>query len=270
MIHLHRAWLFVKRGFLIWAGYRTALLLSLMGSVVSLVQFGWTARFVAAGHEFPLIEEYGGDLVAYFLVGSAFTAFVTVSLNAFQQHLRAEQQMGTLESLLLADVPVPLLAFYLGLWPLLYTLVNTGILFFLVVLLFRVPIHLDVATAMLVIVLTGVGVAGIGLVSAGVVLVTKRGDPVHWVFGALTGLFAGVFYPVEALPPPLRPLSAWLPTTYALHALRLALLRHASPWDISGDVVALLITCSVTLPLGAIVLHVASNRARRMGTLAEH
>ncbi len=270
MTHIYRSWFFLKRGFLLWAGYRTALMLSLAGSVVSLIQFGWMARFVSAGNQFPLLATYGGDLMSYFLIGSAFTAFVTVALRAFQENVRAEQRMGTLESLFLADVPVPLLVVYLALWPFTYTLLNVIVLFGLIVWLFRVPLHANVLTTGVVLLFSTLGLTGVGLTSAGIILITKRGDPVHWLFSALTSLFAGVFYPVESLPDVVRPLSAVLPTTYALHALRLSLLRGADLTDIHFDLMVLLLMSAVTLPLGFITVHYGGVWVRRRGTLAEY
>ncbi len=270
MIHVYRAWLFLKRGFLIWAGYRTALLIGLAGSVVSLVQFGWTARFVAKGNSFPLLAPYGGDLVGYFLVGSAFTAFVGVALSAFQENIRAEQQRGTLEALLLTDVPVPALAAYVALWPLAYTLANTTLLFLAVTLLFRVRLRVHLLSVLLVVSLTVLSLSGIGLASAGIVLVTKRGDPIHWAFAALTGVLSGVFYPVEVLPEPLQHIARLLPTTYALHALRLSLLRGASPAEIAPEIAILLLTSLVTVPFGLYTFSAGWRWARRKGTLAEY
>ncbi len=270
MRSLYRAWWFLRRGFLLWAGYRTALLLSLTGSLVSLVQFGWTARFVAADHILPALAPYGGDLVAYFLVGSAFAAFVSVTLNAFSEHVRAEIQMGTLESLILADMPLPLLILHLVLWPFCYTLTNTTALFLLAVLLFRVSLDVHPLSLALLLILTSLTLTGVGLASAGILLVTKRGDPIHWVFTALTGLFAGVFYPLESVPAAARPISSLLPTTYALHGLRLALLRHAPPTEILSDLMALGIFCLVALPAGCLILHLGWAWARKTGTLAEY
>ncbi len=270
MTPLFHAWWFLRRGYRLWSGYRTALLLSLVGSLTSLVQFGWTAHFVATGHTFPALIPYGGDLVAYFLVGSAFTAFIGVSLNAFQENMKAEIQIGTLEALLLTDVPLIALAFYLVLWPFTYTLIHTIILSLLAIFLFDISLKFCFASFVLLLFLTVCTLSGIGLASAGVILITKRGDPIHWLFTTLTGLFAGVFYPVETLPARLQLISSLLPTTYALHGMRLAILRRATPSEIASDILVLLLYSFLTLSFGALVLHMGWVRARRAGTLAEH
>lgn len=269
-VHVHQAWLFVKRGIVMWLGYRTALLLGLVGSLVSLVQFGWTARFVAEGHVFPQLAPYGGDLVAYFLVGSAFTAYSGVALTAFQEHIRAEQEMGTLEALLVTGVPVPVIALYIGLWPLLYTLTNTALLFLCAAFLFHVPLRVHLLSTSLVVGLTVAGLSGVGLMSAGVVLVTKRGDPIHWGVTTVVSLLSGVFYPVEILPEPLQHLARLLPTTYGLHALRLSLLRGVGPTQIGKEMAVLLLTAAVTVSLGILAFYGGWTWARCRGTLAEY
>ena len=68
--------------------------------------------------------------------------------------------------------------------------------------------------AILVFFASVIGIAGLGLVSAGVVLIAKQGDPVALTIGLLTGLLSGVYYPPEVLPGWLRVISYLLATTY--------------------------------------------------------
>jgi ABC-2 type transport system permease protein len=59
--------------------------------------------------------------------------------------------------------------------------------------------------------------------AAAVLLLFRRFDPVRWLATAAS-ILAGVFFPVSVLPEPLRLLAYLLPLTYALDALRAALL----------------------------------------------
>jgi ABC-2 type transport system permease protein len=266
----YKAWLFIKRGFLSMLSYRTALLIGLLSSFVSILQFGFMAKFISQGGNPPLLAQYGGNLLAYLIIGSAFTGFVGVSLNSFQSAIRGEQQMGTLEYLLMSDTPLGAILLYSALWNFLYTLVNTAILFLFVTALFDVPLSINLLAAGTILFLTVLSLSGIGLMSAGMIMVTKRGAPINWIFTTLTGLLSGVLFPVEILPEYLRAVSYILPTTHALKALRLALIRGVSFSGIMPEITFLIITSCFTIPLGLLAFNLGFNKARRAGSLGQY
>jgi len=250
--------------------YRTALLLGLLSGLVSLLQFGFMARFLSEGNTFPLLAQYGGNLLTYLIIGSAFTGFVAVSLNSFQGTIRAEQQMGTLEYLLMSATPLGGILLYSALWNFLNTLLNTAVLFLFVTVLFNVSLSINLLAAGVILLFTILSLSGIGLMSAGVIMITKRGDPVNWVFTTLTGLLSGVLFPVEMLPHYLQAVSSILPTTHALRALRLTLTRGASLTEVTPELAFLVITSCLTIPLGLLVFHLGFDRARKTGSLGEY
>jgi len=69
-------------------------------------------------------------------------------------------------------------------------------------------------------------IACLGTMAAGVVLVVKQGNPTDLVFNSLSPIFSGVIFPYTVLPAAMQGISKALPLTYALHALRLALLQR--------------------------------------------
>ena len=267
---MYKAWLFIKRGLINILSYKTALTLGILGSFVGILQFTFMAKFLQEGNTFPGIEQYGGNIIAYLIIGSAFTAFLGVSLNSFQGAIRSEQQMGTLEHLLMSNTRLELLLAYSGLWNFLYTLLNVGILLGIIVLLFRVPLGINFLAAAITLILTILGLSGIGLMSAGVIMVTKVGDPITWIFTTLTGLLSGVLFPIQYLPAYLQVISYMLPTTYALHALRMTLVQNATFEQILPQILVLILTAIITLPLGCYMFRWGFNKARRTGTLAEY
>jgi ABC-2 type transport system permease protein len=108
---------------------------------------------------------------------------------------------------------------------------------------------------------------GFGLASTGIVLVSKRGDPITWVLTTLTGLISGVLYPVAMLPDWIQKVSYALPTTQALAALRLALLQHAGIAELAAPLSALLLWGCISLPAGLLILRWGSVRRVRRGVL---
>jgi len=266
----YKAWLFVKRGMLSMLSYRTALVLAIFSGFLSVIQFGLLARFVSQGNSFPLIEQYGGNLLAYLVIGSTFTSFVSVALNSYQGAIRSEQQMGTLEHLLMADLSLSSIMLYSALWNFVNALLNTALLFLIAVILFDIHLSINLVPTLFTLLLTVLSLSGIGMISAGIIMVTKQGDPVGWIFTTLTGLLSGVLFPVEMLPAWLQTASAVLPTTHALRALRLTLTRHAEWADIQKELLFLVATLILTLPCGLLSFKLGLNRARRSGSLAEY
>jgi ABC-2 type transport system permease protein len=267
---IYKGWLFIKRGFFSALSYRIALLLGLLSGLVSFLQFGFMGRFLSEGNTFPLLAQYGGNLLAYLIIGSAFTNFVVFSLNSFQKTIREEQLMGTLEYLLMSDTPLGGILLYSALWNFLNTLLNTAGLFLFVTVLFNIPLSINLVAAGMILLSTILSLSGIGLMSAGVIMITKRGDPISWVFTTLTGLLSGVFFPLEVLPHYLQTVSSILPTTHALRALRLTLTRGASLAEIVPELTFLVITSCLTIPLGFLALHLGFDKARKRGSLGEY
>ncbi len=114
------------------------------------------------------------------------------------------------------------------------------------------------------------GSSGIGIVSAAFVLLLKKGDPVAWIFGGVSSLLAGVYYPVSVLPDWLEPLSRFLPLTYALDAMRLAILKGHSLYDVRLDILVLLGFTMFLTPLAFLVFRQALKRAKMDGSLIQY
>jgi ABC-2 type transport system permease protein len=178
--------------------------------------------------------------------------------------------MGTLEYLLLSDTPLGGILLYSALWNFLNTLLNTAILFLFVTVLFKVSLSINLLAAGVILLLTISSLSGIGLISAGVIMITKQGDPVSWIFTILTGLLSGVLFPVEMLPSYLQAVSYLLPTTHALKALRLTLISGAGLLDVTQEIAFLMFVSGLTIPLGLFAFSLGFNKARKAGSLGEY
>jgi ABC-2 type transport system permease protein len=190
---------------------------------------------------------------------------------SFGGKVRNEQMTGTLEAMLLTPTPIGTIVLGSSLWDFLLTLIK--VLAYLVVgrLFFGVVIHLaSVPQALLIIVLTVLAFSGIGILSAAFVLYLKRGDPITYLVASGSALVGGVFYPPEDMPAWLGGWSRFLPITYALHALRSALLKGSRLSDLWPDLRALLLFVVVLLPVGILAFRFAVRKARQEGSLVQY
>ncbi len=267
---MFKIYLFFKRFLITMISYKTGLVLGVLGGFVGLLQFSFMGEFLMDGNSFPAVEQYGGNLLGYLIIGSAFTSFVGVSLSSFQGAIRSEQQMGTLEYLLISPTRLESILVFSGVMNFFQSFVNVALLLAIVTFVFDIPLGINVGGAMLAMILTVTALSGIGLMSAGIIIITKVGDPITWAFTTLTGLLSGVLFPVEYLPDYLQAVSWALPTTHALHALRMTLIQNAGISEIMPQLTLLFLMTLIALPLGFVVVRLGFNQARRVGSLAQY
>ena len=128
----------------------------------------------------------------------------------------------------------------------------------------------NLASVILILLLTVIVFSSLGIIAASFIMVLKRGDPIAWVFNAISSFLGGVYYPITVLPAPLQFLAGLLPITYALEALRQALLNGATIAELSLQILALAIFCLVLLPVSLVAFRLAVRQAKIDGSLTHY
>jgi ABC-2 type transport system permease protein len=256
---------FLRRDLRIATAYRLNALLLVSGGLFTLTLFYFLARTVG---EAPLVRgRYGADYFSFALVGLATAALLRALQLGFGGAVRAAQNDGSLEPLLGAPLSTLHVVTLMGAWPVANALLRSLGLLAFGALLFGARLHLHPVSFVVTLLLSALTFCALGLLSAAFVLVFKRGDPFTYALDSLSYLFAGVLYPTEVLPPLLRVLARFLPATHALHGLREATLRGASPAQLLPTWTALLAFCLVLWPLAALALSAARRHVEQAGTL---
>jgi ABC-2 type transport system permease protein len=124
-----------------------------------------------------------------------------------------------------------------------------------------------VLAGLVVLSLTVLTLSGIGILSACFIMVFKRGSPINFLFGSLSSLLGGVYYPVEVLPGWLQTLARLFPLTYSLEAMRRALLAGAGLAKLGLQIAVLSGFAVALLPLSLIAFRQAVQQAKRDGSL---
>jgi len=266
---LYSAWMFVKRGFIHNTSYRVAFGLNFVNVLVGVVSFYYLSRLIESGNT-TLLAEYGNNAAAFIVVGTTFNSFVSLALRSYSGSVSSEQSLGIIEHWWMARTPLMLLVIFSTFWEFLWPLLTSIVTFGMLALAFQVSFNINLPTAILVFFLTLTSTSGLGLMSAGVIMISKQGDPIGFLWGVLSGLLSGVYYPITVLPDWLQVVSSALPTTYALRALREAFINGASLYDIRQELAILVAFTLVTVPLGLWAFQAGFNRARREGSLAQY
>ncbi len=249
--------------------YRLAFLMENAGLIVPLAGLFFMSRMFGSV-EIPSIDRYGGNYVAFALLGIIIITYSFTGLRAFSTTLRTAQVSGTLEMLLLTRANLPTILVGWSLYPFLRATVQ--MLIYLVAGFLILGLQIDqanLAAALLVLILTVVIMCGLGILAAAFTLVFKQGDPFTALMGMGAGLLSGAVYPVSVLPGWLEAVAKVLPQTYLIEAMRLAVLEDASIADLAPQLGPLLVFAAA-LPGALIVFDHAMHRARVEGSLGHY
>jgi ABC-2 type transport system permease protein len=261
---------FLRRDFALALSYRLSFLLQIGGIFFSVAIFFFLSELFGTTVA-PQLEEYGGNYFSFVLIGLAFTGFLGLSLTSFASSIREGQVMGTLEIMLLSPTHLSAILLSSSLWG--YLLTTLRVVLYLIVGAFVFGADLgnaNIGGALLIMLLSIASFTGIGVLSAAVVLIVKKGDPVALIINGVSSLLAGVFYPVAVLPDWLEPVSSVLPLTYALDAMRLAMLQGQSIYELRSDILVLLVFTVVLTPISFLVFRRALKRAKQEGSLIQY
>ena len=207
--------------------------------------------------------------VLFLTVGAVLWNFLRLLFYEVAEAVAWERWEGTIEYTFMA--PVYRLTHLVGqcLYAILYGFLRAGIVLVSAVFFFDLSLtDANLLTGIVVLATASLSFLGMGLMAAVFPLMSpEKGARATDIFGTLMLLVSGVYYDVSVLPGWLRPLSAISPGTYALRSIRAALLRNAGLAEVQGDLLILMVTGVILIPLGLWVFHVAEVYAKRTGRL---
>jgi ABC-2 type transport system permease protein len=244
--------------------YRVGFVTSVIAAFWGLLAFRFVSKLVNSG-------QFTGSETSYFkytVVGLLFASILEPTAVGTSVSARNEQVMGTLEYL--ASQPVRRIS--LGLSWSAYGLIQS-ILVAIVIVLLTIPIgfsvsHVNVPVVVAVIALSIVIFAAVGNFGAAIVITLQQGVPLVAGLLSIVGVLSGTLFPVSELPGWLQVIAHLSPLTYALEALRSALLSNQPSTSYATDLLILVGFAVVLIPLSAVVLEHSFRVAQRRGTLS--
>jgi ABC-2 type transport system permease protein len=267
---LKTALAFLKRDFLIAASYKTAFAADALGIVFKVITFYYIGAVFGEGVA-PSLKAYGHDYFAFLIIGIALLDFVHTSLDTFSVSIRDSQMTGTLEVVLLSPIQLPHMVVYSSLWPYVFTALRFLTYIGAGVVLFGLRISgSGVVTAIVVLLLTILCFAPLGIISAAVIMLFKKGVWFQTIVNGTSVLLAGVAYPVDVLPAWASRASYYLPLTHSANAMRQALLNGKSLIGVRTELLALVLFASILMPLSLLIFQLSVNRVKQLGTLTQY
>ncbi|MFC2061038.1 ABC transporter permease [Elusimicrobiota bacterium] len=261
---------FLKKSFLIEKSYRFAFLLRLGAIFIHVLTFYFISRLFD-DRALEYLSDYNTTYFPFVLIGLALSNYLYAGLQSYSRNLRSEQMMGTLEYLFMAPLKSSTIILALALWDFIYASINVFVYLFCGIVFLGVAFpDANIISVIIIFALTIICFSGIGLVSASFIMIFKKGDPVTWIISNISILLGGVYFPLSILPDFLKKISALIPLTYSLRALRYAVIQGYSISRIFTDIMILAVFSAILFPVGIIFFNYAIKQAKRQGTLSHY
>jgi ABC-2 type transport system permease protein len=266
-INFRKPLAFLKRDFLINSSYKASFLFQFGTIIFSVLTFFFISKLFGEKASKYLIN-YGGEYFPFVLIGIAFHGYLSTAMTSFTNAIQQEQQLGTLEAIILSPTKISTVLISGSLWNFLFTSFNILVYLLLGILFFNFPIDkINIPAVIIILILTIISFSSFGIISASFILVLKRGDPVNWLFSGISRFLGGVYFPIAILPLWAQKISYLLPITYSLHGTRMAMLMGHSIKDIGRDIFALILFSIIFLPFSIFCFKFALKKAKKDGSL---
>jgi ABC-2 type transport system permease protein len=251
------------------SSYRLGLVISIVGFIA-----GFVPIFFIASALQPIVQDSialeSRDYFPFLVVGISSIAVITAAATALPGAIGSSIASGTFEALLSTRVPISSIVMGLSVYPLLWNLLRMVLLLILLAVIGLQVFWGGALLAALVILLLVAAYFAVALISASLILVFRTSGPLTIGVISISGLLGGVYYSTSVIPSWIQQLSALVPLTYGLRALRRVLLTGASFSEVWTDVAMLSLFAGVLLAAGAFSFAAALQHSRRAGTLAQY
>ncbi len=254
-----------RRDLIIELSYHFQLATALFGILMSVLTFYFLGRLVGDSDQ---LAQWEGGYFEFALIGLVVMAYSQVCVTAFGRSIAAAQTGGTFEILLASRVRLPTLMGGTLTVPLLLASVQAAVYLLFGWLLggFTIPVSAIPLTVLLMLLTLGT-FAAIGIGSAAIIILTKRGDPFSAVMMQASNALAGAIFPISVLPEWLQAVSHAIPAFYGMRGVRQLVLAGGGLADVWVDIAVLAGFNAVLIPLSLLALSHAVRVARITGTL---
>jgi ABC-2 type transport system permease protein len=211
----------------------------------------------------------GQPYVFYLLIGAIMWSYLSVLFIIVAETVAWERWEGTLEYTFMAPIHRLTHLFGVCAFAVLYGIVRIIIMMGLLVLVFQLDLsNANILSGVVVLVIGSFAVVGLGLIAAVLPLISpEKGAQGTHIILAVILLVSGVYYPIDILPTWLQNAAFASPAYWALVAQRKAMLEGAPLTELGPELLGLVVTGAVFLPLGYFIFLLAEKYAKRTGLL---
>lgn len=268
-MHVHKVIAMVRQDLLTRVSYRFQIFASLASLFAMLVPLYFVSKALHPMME-SSIRGQGNNYFAFVLIGMIVMRFCYAIVNSLPAAFSSAIRSGTLEALFATPTTLGIIFSGMVGFTLLWTAAESLIVLAAGALLGVRVVLSELVPGFAVLVLILLTHLSFGVFAVALVLVFRTTGGLLTGVLVATNLLGGVYYPTHVIPSWIENLSAMLPLTYGLRALRRLLLEGAPVHAVSADIAILVAFLTVLLPCSWALLRVALAHARRTGSLAHY
>lgn len=251
------------------ASYRLRMVISIVSLCVSAIPVYFIANALQSTMA-NSIQGEGGHYFAFLIVGGVAILLVGAAVDTLPSEVASGINNGTLDALLGTPSPTGSILGGLISYELLWTMARGLILVLIAWFLGANLFWSHAPSAVLILSLIILAYLPIGMMATAMVIAFRTTGPFPEAVLAVSALLGGVYYSTTVIPAWLQGITAFVPLTYGLRALRGTLLEGLPLSAVASDIAVLLAFVVVLTGLGLYSLSLAFTYARRTGTLAQY
>ncbi len=217
-------------------------------------------------------QRVGGDYLTFAVIGLASAAALQSALAGFGQRLQSANTKGQFETLLVEPVPWRFIPIAMNIWRTFLGVIGS-FLMLLIGLALGADYRLAGLPAFLLVLFLGiVACTAIGCLSACIVVLSKRSQPLIALYGLAASLLGGSVFPISVMPEWLQALSYLIPHSYVINGARQALMEvpPEALVTLNQAILGLVIFDVVAIVVSFYLFGKALDYAREMGLLGDY
>jgi ABC-2 type transport system permease protein len=263
---IDQLWAFLKKDYINASSYKMAFIFQFIGIFFSALSFFFISKLIPNA----AVADYGGDYFSFVLIGIALSSFIGLGMGGFATIIRNMQTTGVIETVLTSRTKLGIILVGSLLWSYVITLINIAVYFVLGVFIFGIKVNANIPAVIVVLILNSLCFNAIGIISAGLILIFKRGDPLTSIADKVFALLGGTMYPITIMPVWLQKIAMLLPITHSLNAMRHAVIQNYSFRELSMELYFLSLFALILVPISIVVFKFCLKKAKKEGSLIKY
>lgn len=249
--------------------YRLRMLLSLVSLLLTVVPLYFVANALQPIMADRIAAE-GDQYFAFLVMGMVTMLLLPTAVNALPGEIGGGISTGVLEAMLGTRAGLPAILGGLTGFGLIWSFIRAAVMLIGASLLGATILWSRSGIAIVILLLIVLSYIPFALIGSAMVIAFRTTGPFAQGVLGVSALLGGVYYPTQVIPSWIESVSAFVPLTYGLRALRRTMLDGQPLQAVAGELGILLAFIVGLMAVGTLAMHLAMSYARRAGTLSQY